>query len=394
MADESSRLGMALLKIKPTLISLKMDKSHYLIKTFLVILLLLGTLIPFSVQAERLKDIASFEGARDNQLIGYGLVAGLNGRGDIGNATMQAIGNMLARMGLIVDPTADIKAKNVAAVMVTATLPPFPKPGLKIDAIVSTLGDAKSIQGSTLLLTPLMGPDQKVYGMAQGPVSLGGFAAAAGGSSVQKNHPNVGRVPNGVIIERGLDVPLKRGNNIHLNLHNPDFTTAYQVSQTINQKFGGEFAEAIDPSLIKIRVPDDFLGGLMGFITQVESLDVPMDTMAKVVINERTGTVVMGERIRISPVAISHGSLTIEVSTDYKISQPNPFAPSKAETVVVPITKMDVKEQKASLIEVSGVTLGEVVRALNSLGVTPRDLIAILQALKNAGALKVELEII
>ena len=357
------------------------------------LLFLGGILVPPGIRAERIKDIASLEGARENQLLGYGLVVGLNGTGDKGLATMQSITNMLARMGTTVNAK-DIQAKNAAAVIVTATLPAFPKPGIRIDAVVSAMGDAKNLQGGTLLLTPLKGPDQKVYGLAQGPISLGGFGAASGGSSVQKNHPTAGRIPNGAIIERGLEVPLKIGNDIHIVLHRPDFTTAFQVSQTINRKIGGEYAEAIDPSLIKVRMPDDFLGGLMGFITQVESMDVFIDTLAKVIINERTGTVVMGERIRISPVAISHGNLTIEVSTDYKVSQPAPFAPSNAQTVVVPQTKMEVKEQKSSLIEVSGVTLGEVVRALNSLGVTPRDLIAIVQALRSAGALKVELEII
>ncbi|MBI5601865.1 MAG: flagellar basal body P-ring protein FlgI [Deltaproteobacteria bacterium] len=365
----------------------------YFLLAVLGILLFTGSLVSTPVQAERIKDIASLEGARENQLLGYGLVVGLNGTGDKGLATMQSIANMLARMGLTVNPK-DIQAKDTAAVIITATLPPFPKPGIKIDAVVSALGDSKSLQGGTLLLAPLKGPDQKVYGLAQGPVSLGGFSAGAGGSAVQKNHPTTGRVPNGAIIERGLDIPLLKGNEIHLLLHNPDFTTAFQISQTINQKLGGEYAEAVDPSLIKLRAPGDFLGGTMGFISQIEALEVALDVPAKIVINERTGTVVMGERVRISPVAISHGSLTIEVTTDYKISQPPPFAPPKAETVVVPQTKVDVKEQKAALVEVAGITLGEVVRALNSLGVTPRDLIAILQALKSAGALKVELEII
>ncbi|MBA4392063.1 MAG: flagellar biosynthesis protein FlgA [Desulfobacca sp.] len=353
----------------------------------------MGILTPFWVQAERLKDVASVVGVRENQLIGYGLVVGLNGNGDKGNATMRTIATMLSRMGLTIDYK-DLSTKNAAAVMVTATLPPFPKPGLKIDAVVSTMGDAKSIQGGTLLLTPLKGPDQKVYGLAQGPVSLGGFSAGGGGSSVQKNHPTAGRVPNGVMIERGIEISLKKGDEIQLVLHNPDFTTSFQVAKTINQKLGGEYAEAMDPSLIKIRPPEDFLGGLMGFITQVESLEVTLDILTKVVINERTGTVVMGDKVRLSPVAISHGNLTIEITTEYKVSQPNPFAPSGAQTVVVPQTKVDIKEQKAALVEVSGVTLGEVVRALNSLGVTPRDLMAILQALKSSGALKVELEIL
>jgi flagellar P-ring protein FlgI len=383
--------GLSGLGRQPMGIVLKRFKSRFLIPA--LGLWVLGALLPSPAHTERLKDVASLVGVRENQLIGYGLVIGLNGTGDKGNATMRTIATMLARMGLNIDYR-DLGSKNAAAVIVTATLPPFPKPGLKIDAVVSALGDAKNLQGGTLLLTPLKGPDQKVYGLAQGPVSLGGFSAGSGGASVQKNHPTAGRVPNGVIIERGIEITLKKGEEIQMVLHNPDFTTAFQIAKTINMKLGGDYAEAMDPSLIKIRPPEDFLGGLMGFITQMETLDVTMDTQAKVVINERTGTVVMGEKVRLSPVAISHGNLTIEVTTDYKVSQPNPFAPSGAQTVVVPQTKMDVKEQKAALVEVSGVTLGEVVRALNSLGVTPRDLIAILQALKSSGALKVELEIL
>lgn len=197
----------------------------------------IGGYLPSSIQAERIKDIASLEGARENQLLGYGLVVGLNGTGDKSLATMQGITNLLARMGMTVN-TKDIQAKNAAAVIVTATLPAFPKPGIKIDAIVSAMGDAKNLQGGTLLLTPLKGPDQKVYGLAQGPISLGGFGAASGGTSVQKNHPTAGRIPNGAIIERGLDVPLKIGNDLHVILHHSDFTTAFQVSQTINRKMG------------------------------------------------------------------------------------------------------------------------------------------------------------
>ncbi len=220
---------------------------------FLILGLLIfgGILVPSWIRAERIKDIASLEGARENQLLGYGLVVGLNGTGDKGLATMQSITNMLARMGMTVNAK-DIQAKNAAAVIVTATLPAFPKPGIRIDAIVSAMGDAKNLQGGTLLLTPLKGPDQKVYGLAQGPISLGGFGAASGGSTVQKNHPTAGRIPNGAIIERGLEVPLKIGNDIHIVLHRPDFTTAFQVSQTINRKMGGEYAEAMDPSLIKV----------------------------------------------------------------------------------------------------------------------------------------------
>ncbi len=356
------------------------------------ILLILG-LCPFSLKAERIKDIASLEGARENQLLGYGLVVGLNGTGDKGTATLQSIVNLLGRMGITVKPR-DLQAKNAAAVIVTANLPPFPKAGMRMDAVVSAIGDAKTLQGGTLLLTPLKGPDQKVYGLAQGPISLGGFGAAAPGAAMQKNHPTAGRIPNGAIIERGIEVPWPTGDGLKIILNRPDFTTAVQVAQTINRHLGRELAEAVDPSLIRLKGGEDYPGGLMGLIARIESLEVQTDALAKVVINERTGTVVMGDRVRISPVAISHGSLTVEVTTDYQVSQPPPFAPRSAETVVVPKSKVEVKEQKSSLVEVSGVTLGEVVRALNALGVTPRDLIAIVQALRSAGALKAELEIL
>ncbi len=342
--------------------------------------------------AERIKDIAGFEGVRENQLIGYGLVVGLDGTGDKGLATMQSIANMLQRMGLTVSAN-DIKAKNAAAVMVTAKLPPFPKPGIRLDAIVSTIGDAKSLQGGTLLLTPMKGPDGKVYALAQGPVSIGGFVAGGGGTSTQKNHPTTGKVPEGVIVEKDLPFVLNP-DEIRIFLHKTDFTTASEIARKINDVMGSGIAYAIDPSSVKVMVPNEYKGRLVELITFIEGIDVSVDSVARVVINERTGTVVIGEKVKIAPVAIAHGNLTIEIKTEYKVSQPPPFAPKSAETVVVPEKDVYAKEEKASLIEVSGATLGEIVRALNALGVTPRDLISILQALKTAGALRAELEII
>lgn len=362
-----------------------------LLITVLVISYILFT-FSFSY-AERIKDIASFEGFRENQLIGYGLVVGLDGSGDKGLATMQGIANMLQRMGLTVRPN-DIKAKNTAAVMVTANLPPFPKPGIKIDAIVSTLGDAKSLQGGTLLLTPLKGPDGKVYAIAQGPVSIGGFVGGGGGTTVQKNHPTTGKVPEGVIIEREPPFNLLNGNEIRLFIKRPDFTVAKEIALKINETLKFGYASPIDPSTVRIGIPPEYRGRIVEFVSMIESLEIGLDVPAKVVINERTGTVVIGEKVRVSPVAIAHGNLSIEIKTEYKVSQPPPLAPEKAETVVVPEKEVKVKEEKASLVEVSGTTLGEIVRALNALGVTPRDLISILQALKAAGALRAELEII
>ncbi|MBI4849277.1 MAG: flagellar basal body P-ring protein FlgI [Nitrospirae bacterium] len=364
-------------------------------KVALISLLLLTSyfLLPTLVSADRIKDIASFEGVRDNQLIGYGIIIGLDGSGDKGLTAAQGIVNMLNRMGLSINAR-DLQSKNIAAVVITATLPPFAKPGIKVDALVSTIGDAKSIQGGTLLLAPLKGPDGKVYALAQGPVSIGGFAASGEGATAQKNHPTAGKIPEGVIIEKEPPFKLGDGNNIRLFLHKADFTTADTVSKEINNVLNGNYAFTVDSSAIKLSVPTDFKNNVVGLITKVETLDVKIDIPAKVVINERTGTIVMGDNVKISPVAIAHGSLTIEIKETPQVSQPLPFAPEQAATVAVPRTDIAVKEQKGSLIEVSGVTLGEIVRALNVLGVTPRDLISILQALKASGALKAELEII
>jgi len=343
--------------------------------------------------AERIKDIASIEGVRDNQLIGYGIVVGLNGSGDKSRATLQSVTNMLARMGVTVSAK-DIKAKNTAAVIVTATLPPFPKIGNRIDAVVSALGDAKSLQGGTLLLTPLKGADGRIYGIAQGPVSIGGFSAGGGGTTTQKNHPTVGKVPGGVTIEREIAFDIAAQKEINIYLHSPDFTTATSVSRAVNAFLGHEYARAEDPSKVVISIPEEFRGRVVDFIGMIETVDVEVDIPARVIINERTGTVVITRDVKISPVAISHGGLTVEISTEQMVSQPPPFGPESSRTVVVPRTDVSVREQKASLIPLSGVSLNDVVKGLNMLGVTPRDLISILQALKAAGALRAELEII
>jgi len=367
---------------------LKKNTFRYIVFVLLSVICVLS-----SVHAERIKDIASFEGVRDNQLIGYGLVVGLDGSGDKGQTAVQGIVNMLKRMGLTINAN-DLQSKNIAVVVVTASLPPFAKPGLKTDALISTIGDAKSIQGGTLLLTPLKGPDGKVYALAQGPVSIGGFAAAGEGAVSQKNHTTAGKVPEGVTIEREPLFSLGNGSDIRLFLHRADFTTADGVSKQINDALQGDFAVTLDPSAVKLSVPEEYRDNLVGLITRVEMLDVKVDMPAKIIINERTGTVVVGDNVRISPVAIAHGSLAIEIREEALVSQPLPFAPEKAETVQVPRTDISVTEQKGHLVEVSGITLGEVVRALNALGVTPRDLISILQALKAAGALRAELELI
>ncbi|MBI5575320.1 MAG: flagellar basal body P-ring protein FlgI [Deltaproteobacteria bacterium] len=342
--------------------------------------------------AERIKDLAVFEGVRENQLVGYGLVVGLDGAGDKGLATQQSIVNMLKRMGLTVNAN-DIKAKNTAAVMVTAMLPPFPKPGTRIDASVAAMGDAKTLQGGTLILTPLKGADGKVYAVAQGPVSIGGFIGGEGGTKVVKNHPTVGNVPRGAIIEKDLPF-IVGGDELRLFLNRQDFTNATRIAGRINETLKTGHARAADSSTVKLLVPESYKGRLPELISAVEAIEVSVDMPARVTVNERTGTVVIGESVKISPVAIAHGNLTIEIRTDFQVSQPKPFAPEKAETVVVPQKQVAANEQKATLMEVSGATLGEIVKALNSLGVTPRDLIAILQALRSSGALRAELEII
>ncbi len=356
-------------------------------------LVIAGLIISGTAAAERIKDIANFEGVRDNQLIGYGLVVGLDGTGDKGEAAVRSVVNMLHRLGYTATAE-DLQSKNVAAVIVTATLPPFAKPGMKVDALVSAIGDAKSLQGGTLLLTPLKGPDGKVYGLVQGPVSIGGFAAEGNAASVQKNHPTAGKIPEGVMIEREPPFILGSGDGIRLFLDKPDFETASNIAGGINEALAGKYARAVDPSTVMIRIPEQFSDNLVGLITSIERLDVNVDMRAKVVINERTGTVVIGDNVRISPVAIAHGSLAIQIKEKSQVSQPPPFAPEQAATTTVPRTNIAVNEQKAFLVKVSGITLGDVVRALNALGVTPRDLISILQSLKAAGALQAELQII
>jgi flagellar P-ring protein precursor FlgI len=365
-------------------------------KKYIVFFFLLSTvycMLSTAVSAERVKDIADFEGVRETQLIGYGLVVGIAGVGDQGLATMQVIANMLKRMGITVNPN-DIKAKNTASVMVTANLPPFPKPGTTVDALVSTIGDAKNLQGGTLLLAPLKGPDGKVYALAQGPVSIGGFVGGGGGTSIQKNHPTTGKVPGGVIVEKDVPFVLGDKDGIKIFLKRPDFTTATGIMKKINEELKSGYASTIDPAAVRVNIPQEYKNRVVELITRLERLEVSVDVPAIVVINERTGTIVIGDKVRIAPVAIAHGSLTIEIKTEYKVSQPSSFAPDKAETVVVPKTDVTAKEQKASLIQVSGVTLGDIVKGLNALGVTPRDMISILQALKAAGALSAELEII
>jgi flagellar P-ring protein precursor FlgI len=346
-------------------------------------------------QAARLKDIASFRGVRPNQLVGYGLVVGLAGSGDGTDAifTLQSMSSMLEKMGVTVNPE-DIKVKNVAAVMVTSELPPFARAGSRLDALVNSIGDAKTLQGGTLLMTPLKGADGLVYAVAQGPVATGGFLVGANsGDKVGKNFPTVARVVQGASVEREIPFNLNLTDSLTLALNKPDFTTATRVAQSINTAMGN-VARTQDSGSILVSVPPAFVGNIPSLIAAIETLNVTPDSVSRVVINERTGTVIMGESVRISTVAIAHGNLSMEIKQSYNVSQPMPFSET-GRTVVTPDTQTVVREGKAPLqIVSSGVSIGDVVRALNALGVTPRDLISILQALKAAGALQAELEII
>jgi flagellar P-ring protein precursor FlgI len=344
----------------------------------------------------RVKDVARVQGVRDNDLYGYGLVVGLNGTGDRATSspfTPQAIANMLQRLGIAIPPVT-LNSKNVAAVMVTAKLPPFIRQGSTVDVTVSSLGDAATLQGGTLLLTPLQGPDGRVYAVAQGPVSVGGVAASGqGGDSVQKNHPTVARIPSGGLVEREVAATLDPAHVV-LTLQQGDFTSAVRLAQAVNGAGLGPVARALDPSTVSVAVPVAERERLMEFIAKIESVRLNVDTPARVVINERTGTVVLGSQLRIATVAIAHGNLTIQVKEEKQVSQPPPFAPRGSQTVVVPKSEVTIKEEKGQLAVVpEGASIGDVVQALNALGVTPRDLISILQALRQAGALMADLEI-
>jgi len=357
-------------------------------------LALLILLFPLEVFAARLKDLMEVEGVRGNYLVGYGVVVGLKGTGDGDQTkfTVQSVVNMLEKFGVRV-PKEQVKLKNAAAVMVTAYLPPNVKPGQRIDVQVSAIGDAKSLQGGTLLLTPLIGPDGQVHAVAQGPVSIGGFAAGGAGAQVAVNHPTVGRVPNGAIVER--EVPagdLNSLDRLTLSLRTEDFTTAQRVAEALNQYLRGNYAKAVDIKTIELEVPKNYRGRVVPLLAEIGNLEVRPDIPARVVIDERTGTVVIGENVRISKVAVAHGNLSVEVRETPQVVQPFPFG--QGETVVVPRTEVKAKEEKARIVVLEeGATLGELVRALNAVGATARELIAVLQAIKEAGALHAELVI-
>ncbi len=351
-------------------------------------------LLPVLSHGARLKDIADIQGVRSNQLVGYGLVVGLNGSGDGTQAqfTIQSIVNMMERMGINVDPK-QVKVKNVAGVMVTAIMPPFAKVGQKIDVVVSSMGDAKSLQGGTLLLTPLKGVDGKVYALAQGPISIGGFAAGGAGASVQKNHPTAGRIPNGATVEKEIPVQMNDKGEVRISLFQPDFTTVIRAVEAVNDALGADLARAIDAETMTVRVPPEYQGNAVGLLAAIEKIEIDPDSKAKVVLDERTGTVVMGENVKLSKVAIAHGNLSIQIKESPQVSQPAPF--SQGQTVVTPNTEIRAEEGAGEMVVLdTGATIGDLVRALNAVGVTPRDLIAILHSVKAAGALQADLEVI
>ena len=341
----------------------------------------------------RVKDVATIEGVRDNYLIGYGLVIGLNRTGDKVQQnlyTRQTLQNVLERMGISIRAES-LKPENIATVLLTATLPPFVHQGTKIDITVSTIGDAKSLAGGTLVLSPLKGVDGQIYALAQGPLSIGGISAGGRGSSIDVNHPTVGRIPNGATVERTVSADFTAAGVIKLSLREQDFTTAARVQEVINKNFG-EYAQALDGRNITVYIPAEWRTNKIGFISKLESLRLQVDTIAKVVINERTGTIVMGRNVRLSSVAISQGGVTVQINNETEVSQPNPL--SNGSTVVVPKTSVTVEEKKAkSIVLQDGATVDEVVRGLRAVGVTTSNIISILQAIKSAGALNADLEI-
>ncbi|WP_299474357.1 flagellar basal body P-ring protein FlgI [uncultured Roseibium sp.] len=363
-----------------------------------VVLALIGTSVAFtSVQAaSRIKDIADFEGIRENQLIGYGLVVGLNGTGDSLNNTpftQQSLQAMLERLGVNTRNIA-LNTNTVAAVMVTANLPPFATQGTRIDVNVSALGDADSLQGGTLLVTPLVGADGEVYSIAQGSVAIGGFSAQADAASVVRGVPTAGRIANGGLVERELEFRLASLTSLRLALRNPDLTTARRVALSINELIGMPTAEPLDPGTVRLDLPQSYDGNIVDLLTDIEQLIVEPDLAARIVIDENSGIIVMGQDVKVSMVAVAQGNLTVTIAESPQVSQPLPFS-DNGQTVVVPRSEVGVDEEGTKLAIVpETITLKQLVDGLNALGIGPRDMISILQAIKAAGALQAEIEVL
>ena len=364
----------------------------------LTLVLTVVAVVPAAAQSEnaasRLKDVASVQGAAATPLIGYGLVVGLNKTGDRRQTifSAQTLANMLERFGIAVSP-GEMKIENVAAVLVTAQMNPYAQVGGRLDVTASSIGDARSLQGGTLIPTPLRGPDGRVLALAQGSLSIGGFGAGGGDNSVAVNHLTVGRVPGGALVQEARAWAPPAGGVLRLTLHEPDFVSANRVARAINQELGGMNAKVIDAGSVAVVVPAEYQASLPELIARLEPLSVELDVTARVVINERTGTVVMGGDVRLAPAAVAHGNLSVRIATQYEVSQPLPR--TGGQTTVVPQTELEVEEGRSQLVTLNaGATLSDVVRALNLLGVSPRDIIAVMQALKAAGALRAELVIL
>ena len=343
----------------------------------------------------RIKDIANVEGVRQNQLIGYGLVVGLNNTGDTLNNspfTRQSLQAMLERLGVNIRGSTTLRTGNVAAVMVTANLPPFGTQGARIDVTVSALGDSKSLNGGTLLVTPLLAADGNVYAVAQGSLAIAGFQAEGDAAKITRGVPTVGRIANGAIIEREVEFALNRLNQVRLSLRNADLTTAKRIAAAINDFIGAPTAEPLDSSTVQVNVPRQFAGNVVALLTEIEQLQIEPDLPAKIVIDERSGIIVMGRDVRVSMVAVAQGNLTVTISESPQVSQPQPF--SRGRTQVVPRTRIGVQEdgKKLALVR-EGVSLQQLIDGLNALGIGPRDLIAILQAIKAAGAIQADIEV-
>lgn len=365
------------------------------VRDALLWLLIVVTAAPPAAATARIKDIADFEGVRANMLVGYGLVVGLNGTGDsLRNAafTQESLVGMLERLG-VSTRGANLNTKNVAAVMVTADLPPFARQGSRIDVAVSALGDAKSLLGGTLLVTPLLGADGEAYAVAQGALTVGGFEARGDAESVTRGVPTAARIANGAIVEREVEFELDQLEEVRLALRNPDFTTAQRIAEAIDGRLGGAAARATDPTTVLLPVPPSYRGRVAELMGEIELLTVEPDSVARILIDERSGIIVIGQNVRISPVAVAQGNLTVRITETPQVSQPNPLA--EGETVEVPRTRIEVDDEAGNRMVAlePGVTLKDLVDGLNALGVGPRDMIGILQAIKASGALQADIQV-
>jgi len=363
-------------------------------KVIIALLILWGVVLLTTAEASRIKELAQIEGVRSNQLIGYGLVVGLNGTGDSNSTqfTIQSLVSMMERLGVTVNSDT-VKVDNVAAVVVTADLPAFARAGNTIDVSVSSIGDAENLAGGTLLMTPLKAADGKYYAVAQGSLVVGSLAFGGKAAKVQKNHPTAGRIPDGALVEREVPFIFGEHNQLNYRLKDSDFTTVARMSQAVNEHFGSRIARSLDAGEMQVQVPESYQDKVVTFVSELERLEVIPDTLARIVVNEKTGTIVMGEGVRISTVAVSHGNLNLVISEKTNVSQPNPF--SDGQTVATPQTNVGVTEEAGNLVVLSqGVSIGDVASALNAIGATPRDLIAIFQAIKAAGALYADLVVL